>query len=341
MKKSLQLFLGASLFASGNLLAQPTLTAAGCNLVVGDQIIQSTSSYVAPGSAGASQTWNLGAMTTAATGTINAVTPGSTTNGSSYPSANVAINTASGTAYYKTSAASLQNYGAVAGGVVIVYSNPEDFFHWPCSYTNSFTDSWAATFVSGGSTFYRTGNSTVTSDGYGTVTTPSGTYPNVMRFHMVETYQDSANIFGTPFINNYVNDEYLWLDNSHHIPIATVYTFTTVIGGGSPTVTQGGSYFGAPVGIEKSSELSGSLKLYPNPVTDNLYINMELSRNQKAEIKLINPLGQEIGVQVITSALQGPNEITADLGKYANGIYFVQVYLNGTLSATRRFIISR
>lgn len=341
MKKSVQLFFGAILFASANIVAQPTLTASGSNMVVGDQLVQSTADGVSPGTAGASQTWNLASMTTAGTETISVVAPGSTTNGSSYPSANVAAQTASATGYYNANSSSFQNYGAVAGGVTITYSNPEDLMHYPFTYNNTYNDAWGGQFTASGFTVYRAGTTTVTADGYGTVTTPSGTYPNSLRVHLQQSYQDSSNIFGTVVLNTYTNDQYMWFDNSRHLAVASVYTLTTVLNGGAPSASSGGTYFGAPVGIQHHDAAGASVRLYPNPASSAVSVNVELAQGQPVELKVFNSLGEETGTAVSGTGVQGENMYRLDISKYNEGIYFVQAWINGTLSTTRRFVVSR
>jgi hypothetical protein len=341
MKKSLRLFFGATIAVSAAAVAQPTLTASGSNMVVGDQLVQSTANAVSPGSAGASQTWNLSSMTTAGTETISVVTPGSTTNGTSYPSANVAAQTSAATAYYNANSSSFQNYGAVAGGVVITYSNPEDLMHYPFTFNNTYSDTWGGQFVASGFTVYRAGTTTVTADGHGTVTTPSGTYPNSLRVHLQQSYKDSSNIFGTPVLNTYTNDQYMWFDNNRHLAVASVYTLTSVVNGGAPSTSSGGTFFGNPVGISSHSAFAGSVKIYPNPATLNLAVNIELERAEPVELKVFNSLGEEVGAAVSAAGVAGENVYRLDVGKFSEGIYFVQVRIAGALSATRRFVISR
>src|ERR1700747_1948862 len=96
MKKPLQLFFGIASLASATLLAQPTLTSAGMNPVLGDIYTPKTTSYVAPGTAGANQTWNLSAMTGTTTTTYTAVTVASTPYASTFPSASISLKSSAG-----------------------------------------------------------------------------------------------------------------------------------------------------------------------------------------------------------------------------------------------------
>lgn len=338
MKKKLLAFMTGSLMLICSVsIAQPTITATGINPVIGNSFTTQAANYVSPGSSGAGQTWNLSTMTGTTSSTATAVTPGSTTYGSSFPNSNVALNyTGGGAAYYKTSSSACQFYGVVStSNVVMSYSNPEDFMHFPFSYNNTYSDPWAVQFVNGGYTFYRTGTTTVTADGYGTLTTPNGTYTNVLRIHYVQTYQDSAYV-GTPYIIAYSNDEYLWYKEGIHLPLATVYTLTA---NGSPTTA--GTYTTGNLGIDNPSALISSSNIYPNPATDIVNIEFTLTENQKADVRLFNAIGEQLTINQSTNGFQGENNMQLDVADLSEGVYFAQIMLNGNIAATKRFVITK
>lgn len=335
MKKSLHNLLFVGLIASVDGIAQPTLTASGINPVIGDAITNYTSAFVAPGSAGANQTWNLSSMTQAGTSATSAVAPSSTPNGSSFPNSNVAFSGTGYYAYYNTSSTAWQNYGT-SSSIIMAYSNPEDFLHFPFTYNNTYTDIWASTFIST-YTYYRTGTTTVTADGYGTLTTPVGTFSNVLRVHFVQNYQDSTNIpcFG-PYVITYQNDQYMWYLNGNHSPIASVYTLTT-----ATSTNTGGYYMSAVLGINEQDNSLISYDVFPNPSTDFLNINIDLTEQQSVEIKLFNSLGSEVITPIIAEGLFGNNLYAVNVQNFPDGIYFAEVILNGIPASTRRFIVSK
>ncbi len=343
MKTSLRnLLLSAGLAVGFSAIAQPTLTATGINPVIGDNIAEHNANYVSPGSSGASQTWNLSGM---GTGTLVATVGtaiSSTPYASTYTNANVAFSAGSGAQYlyFKTSTSSLQNWGEVASSIQFVYSNPEDFLHFPFAYTNTYTDPWQATFTSGGSLYYRKGNTTVTADGYGTLTTPAGTFSNVMRVHFVQVYSDSTNISGFgPYVISYDNDEYMWWLNNNHYPIATVSSFTS---SASTSVSQYGTYVsGVVAGIDEQPDIINSCNLFPNPAANNININLSLTENQAVELKLFNSLGAQVLSSVNREGMQGENNYKLDISTLPEGIYFVQLHLDGNLTSTKRFIVTK
>ena len=338
MKKSLHLLLVGNLFSAVSAFAQPVLTAAGINPTVGISNTSNAANYVSPGGSGVSQTWNLSAMTSTGSSVTTFIAPSSTTYASSFPSANVAINLGSGSySYYKTSSTAWQNEGVASGSgpVIMSYSNPEDFLRYPFTFNSGYTDTWATTFVSGTTTFYRTGSTVVTADSYGTLITPSGTFSNVLRVHFYEDYQDSANISGNPFIIPYQNDEYMWYLNGNHNPIATVWSLTA-----NASTSQGGSYMINVSGINEPSSLV-SFNIFPNPASENLTIDISLKEKQKVDIKLFDEAGSEAGCPVSAEAMQGKSTYAIAVQDLPAGIYFAEVILNGTSSSTRRFIVSK
>ncbi|HTL80110.1 MAG TPA: T9SS type A sorting domain-containing protein [Bacteroidia bacterium] len=334
MKKLYTTILSATLIAAG-LAAQPTLTASSINPAVGDVYNTVTSAYVSPGSSGANQTWNL-ALTNNGTVAQSAVAPGTTPYAATYPTATVALSSSGNYTYYKTSTSSWQNIGVVNGsGTQIVYSNVEDMMHFPGNYNDTYTDPWAATFVQSTYTYYRTGNTTVTDDAYGTLTTPVGTFNNVMRVHFVQIYQDSTNISSQPFVINYNNDEYMWFLNGNHFPIAAVYTLTISSAG----TQQGGFYMTNAVGIPEQTTLS-SFSALPNPANDVVTFNYTLQAKNEVTLHLYNNLGQEMELPETASGIVGENKLQVNVADLPEGIYYATLSVNGEKGVTQKIVVT-
>lgn len=318
-------------------IAQPTLTANGINANVGESFTYNTCSYINPGGSGASQTWDFSSMNNNSSITVNMVTPSSTTYGSSFPLANVAWTTSSTANYFKISSTAFQNYGLYYSAYVIPYSNPEDMLRYPFSYNDTYNDTWATQFVSGGYIFYRTGTTTVTADGYGTLITPNGTYLDVLRVHLEQNYQDSAYISGYPNIITYNNNQYLWYKYGIHIQLASVYSLTSTIGSNS----NGGSYTTGNVGINVSPESLISYDIYPNPASEKAFIDINLTKPQKIQIQLFNSLGQSACYDNCIDGIKGENIIQLDINQIPDGIYFAKVVCDNNIVTTKRFVISQ
>lgn len=338
-KQLLNLMTGSLILASFASIAQPSLTGTAVNPTIGESFTYTTcTTYFNQGPAGANQTWNFSTSTGTTSGVSSCVSVSSTPSGSSFPSANIAFNNAAGSnySYQKTSATAYQNYGNVtSSGIVMSYSNPEDFLRFPFTYNNTYNDPWSCTFVNSGYTFYRTGATSITADGYGTLTTPAGTFTNVLRVHMVQTYQDSAYV-GMPYVILYTNDEYMWYVNGTHAALAATFSFTA-----NGSTSQSSFYLGAPSGIDNISNILTSLEVFPNPASDLIKINYNLTENKKVELCLFNTLGEKIHNSQTEEGIQGTNTSELNIAELPEGIYFAQIILDGNVAATKRFVVSK
>ncbi len=333
-KSTLLLFLTGGL--CGTMIAQPTLTNSGIMPVPGNTITNISSAWVSPGSAGANQTWNL-ALSNGGPSTATYVLPSASPYAANFPTATAAINSGGTWVYYKGLATAWQNCGYVTGApTVMSFSNPEDLLHFPFAYNNTYTDPWATTYVQATYTYYRWGTTTVTADGYGTLTTPDGTFNNVMRVHYYQDYQDSVNIMGNPMVITYINDEYMWYLNGNHGLIAAVYTFTAST---SSPITGGLYMSGVVSDVNEFSALS-SLSLAPNPANDQVNFMVNLNEAKEVSVALYNSVGQKIEVPYNTTGIIGENKISISVAELPEGIYFATVSLDGTEVSSQKFVVA-
>jgi hypothetical protein len=333
MKKSL-LILSSLLGLFSAIVAQPTLTHALNSPMVGDVFITNITNAVPPGSAGASQTWNLSSMTMTSTSTSTATTAASTPSGSSFPSSNVALYDGSSYAYYQTSTGSWLNNGSVAGGVVFSYTNAEVMLNYPFTFGNSVVDAWGCNWSSGSINFIRFGTSTITADGHGTVITPAGTFSNVLRVHLIQSYKDSSTTF--PLNLNYLNDQYLWYRPGTHYPVAGTYTISTSSGPSSS-----GFYLSNVVtGVKENENTIGAFEVFPNPAQNELNLNYTSVLSTEAELSVYNVTGQKVLENKI-NINKGANEMKLNVSNLSAGVYYIQLQANGTLIKNDRFIINK
>lgn len=308
-----------------------TLTNGGSNYQLGSQFTTVSTSYFSEGPSGSGQTWDFSTLS----GTpINSsvVNPASTPSGASFPSANIAIydQTSNAYQYYTTTSSVLSSLGISTTQTDIAYSDPEDFLRYPFALGDSYTDTFAATFVSG-VTFYRTGTTTVTADATGTLITPAGTFNNVVRVHFVQDYQDSAYI-GFPQVSTYINDQYIWYQNGTPAPLAATYTFTTNPGGTS----QNGFYIDNIVLSNDEIQLeNNNISLFPNPANEELSITWTPELGNVENIRIIDLSGKQIRQVANVNSVNG--SIAMDIDDLTAGIYFVSMATENT-TITKRFI---
>ncbi len=80
-----------------------------------------------------------------------------------------------------------------------------------------------------------------------------------------------------------------------------------------------------------------NIKLYPNPVKDNMFIDFKSNKNAKTQISITNIMGQNIFSKDI-SLNKGSNKIIIPTTNLKKGIYFVNIYTNSNSKVTLKFV---
>jgi hypothetical protein len=237
---------------------QVTLTGADVNGTIGESFAYTQSNWMAEGPAGAAQTWDLSSLVPTTAGSL---THGSANAG--FPATNITQTDAAGSSiYYDFSAAGQTIHGIEAGVTLITYQNAQTSLEFPLSLGVSGSDSHACTFTSGGYPFSRAGTTTWEADGWGTVITPNGTYTDVLRVKLTQTYTDTYSL-GTI---DYDVTIYQWLKAGIHYPVAGLTDIVTSLGD-----SQYGVYLTGNVSLDEMDK--ASISVYPNPTSGNVTIN--------------------------------------------------------------------
>ena len=90
-------------------------------------------------------------------------------------------------------------------------------------------------------------------------------------------------------------------------------------------------------GINEIQINSESLKIYPNPATNQITIDFDLLETKNTFIEIKNVLGQTVKTFSNNAVQKGSNKIEVDISEYSNGIYFVQLQ-NGNQITNQKFI---
>ncbi|TND08070.1 MAG: hypothetical protein FD123_2624 [Bacteroidetes bacterium] len=275
-------------------------------------------------------------MTAGTPATITGVAPSSSPYSPSFPGATVAFDQSGIWAYYKCNSSAWQNLGVKPSSTLMYYADPEDMLRFPFTYNDSYTDTWSTTYSQVSYVYYRWGTTTVTADGYGTLTTPEGTFANVTRVHFYQSYKDSTNIMSTPYVITYTNDEYMWYLNGNHYPIAAVYTLTPSTGG----PVQSAFYMNNVVNSVNENSAITALSLSPNPANEQVNFDITLDQEKELSIALYNSVGQKIELTATVAGRIGENKISVPVSELPAGVYFASVSLNGEQVTSRRFIVT-
>ncbi|MEZ5082446.1 MAG: T9SS type A sorting domain-containing protein [Bacteroidales bacterium] len=159
-------------------------------------------------------------------------------------------------------------------------------------------------------------------DGWGTLITPYGDFQTLRMKSQVtqfdSLYVDSLGI-GFPIYRNYA--EYKWLGNGFGLPLCKI-----TVEGLLPTISYIDSVRTMFVGVEEKKP-AANMNIYPNPVTDKLYINLDLPSQTDLEIRLLNAMGTLVSVLEKKPVVSGNYSPGFSLGEMAlkPGLYFISI----------------
>jgi hypothetical protein len=298
-------------------LAQPTLTAANSNPVIGDNYVMAfntNGAYTNP-TQGANQTWNFSTLPTTATIGVSV----SSAAGSIIPSASFKVEyTGGSTNLFNASSTELAQVGVAANSVDMIYSNPEKMLQYPFQFGNSFSDDWKATFISG-MPFIRTGTTGVSAVGYGSLILPSGTFTDVLLVSFQQNYTDSTS--GTEF-GTYSNDSYLFYKSGYHQPILSLSTLSATTAGGN-LMSQSFFHLNTGPSSLKVENISNSLTIYPNPFKDNITVSfVDNPHFNNLRFNLIDITGKLMPIKVS----QSNNAYRIEPSNLPSGTYRLAVF---------------
>lgn len=313
------------LICSISAVAQPVLQASDINYTAGESYTLHLCDWVSAGSAGANQIWDFSNVSENATATIDILSASATPAASSFPNANIAAYvSAQGTySYFDVNSSSVSYHGVSVSGTNIPYSNPEDFYTYPLTYSFAGNDAFAASFFSSGYNWNRSGTIATNVDAYGTLITPLGTYTDVLRLKIEEDYDDEP--VGVPQVQNTTTELYHFYKAGVHYPIVVVTTF---VSGGFPQYLF--QYIDVTTGIGESETME--VAVYPNPTTD--FLNIVGQQFNKATYEILDCLGQIVKVGYLDSK-------QLDISELNSGIYILHVTMQSGESGMTRFQVAK
>jgi len=171
---------------------------------------------------------------------------------------------------------------------------------------------------------HRQRNTTV--DGWGTVTTPLGTFPALRLRHDIneidsiyQTFFGTGSWIGTPPIER---TEYEWWTNGKEEYLLKVVVSNFNGNQNISSIEFQEQYLGLDAGL---TELSNELVLYPNPVEDICFFESNLAVD---EVIFYN----QMGAKVSTSSFNGVQNAYIDIQHLNPGVYFCHLQTNkGTI----------
>ncbi len=286
MKPFISLCSAALIAATAH--AQPTFTAATNTPAPGTTYSINYGPYVAPGGAGANQTWNLTGLTTDSSTTVQRVLPSATMNGAQFPTATVAEESAAVTQYFRVAADGIHFAGSDDGTSVIVHAPMGKHLPFPCTFGTVWSSPQHATFTYDDMTVTRTGTFSGQVDGYGTLIMPGGTINNVLRVRWTHTLQDAMG----PMTINHLYDSFAFFQAGQAHPIAELVTATINVGGG-PITNQFSRWTGdITTGIDAAVPMD--LVLSPNPAHEEVQLRLPAEFGTRAAVSVMDMAGRAV-----------------------------------------------
>jgi hypothetical protein len=103
-----------------------------------------------------------------------------------------------------------------------------------------------------------------------------------------------------------------------------------------PTFTNNGDPLNDPIPLAEIG--IPALSVYPNPAKNLVRVNVAVEKTSSIEIKLVSITGN-VHLLLHTSVEEGTQDIQVPLQGYAAGTYILQLYVEGTLSASSKLVI--
>jgi hypothetical protein len=91
------------------------------------------------------------------------------------------------------------------------------------------------------------------------------------------------------------------------------------------------------VGVNNTKKLDASIVAYPNPTSDFANLNITMNNASKAEVKLVNMLGQTVRTMSV-ELTAGSNKVAMNVADLSAGLYSVVLTSNGQ-SATEKIMV--
>lgn len=318
-------------FSFQALSAQPTITSAS-NPQIGqswDAVLSDPVGFD-PGPGGANQSWNFANLDTAeapALFTFEVLAPTGNPLASDFSSATHII-------YWKIFGFELYQYElsdqserVTLGGVSwdpsdssllnkTLYTDNDDALKYPLTYQDSYTFSSRQEVSGFGFTAVYGIEGTVTADGYGSLTTPAGTFTDVLRFRVQRIRIDSSFFVG----QKDTAVQYIWMQEGNATALLVYETTTSEdeepsLNWTSPNNANG--IFG-PL-AEKEKEIN----IFPNPGSSNFQLELsDFSLHEDIQIEVLDLQGKLLYEKEMRN---NGNIISLSLADFSPGIYQISL----------------
>ena len=257
----------------------------------------------------------------------------------SFPSATLARREsgAPGYFYYQNTAsdinrlgwfASATNYGIYTNGTVARE------FHFPITagqtYTSTYQGVYAPFGVGEDSVRITSGSVSINADMQGQLILPYGSFSNVLRLHVMESFHIQTYILGFVATDDVIADDYYYWFVEGTLQAVMVYGTTSTDG-----TPQASVFRYQDLSTTGVAELhADNFFLHPNPSNGKIRIDHEGFSLKDFKFEICNAVGEKI----LFARIEGQTEDEIDISSSPKGIYFVRIS-NGKETRVKKFVL--
>jgi len=337
--------ISAGLLASAQItVTSSDLPAAGLSFVF---VTDDTSTFAIP-SGGMSQTWNFSTLGNLYEDTTSFINAAGTPHTALFPTANLAAYNPydSNYTYFTSNTSGFYvngNTDTTGTGSMPIFNPALLVLPTPFTYndTRNYSSRLELNFIDNSTgtpipiKFVEVTVSDFLCDGFGSLTTPAGSYTNTLRIKISETAYDSiyADIgLGYMLVgdDSLKSTSYRWVGPG---PAAYLMSMETDSAATSIVSTQYLSAF--TVGINGTVASKNQIKAYPNPAIDHVRFEFDNNTNDPLKLEVMNELGQSI----YNESLRAVSKHNLNVSTLPNGVYYFNITTNGR-QESGKFIVS-
>lgn len=286
------LFAAFAIASATAATAQPTLTAATNNPVIGNIFIEHHADTTGkkPGPVGSAVTWNFSTLSEIAADTTRYISCAATAYCDSFPGANIVAYSSLGYMYGVTSTTGYKILGGYQDSKIMHYSQPQSAMAYPLTYNTIQKDTLVSSIPGAGVPVDLVRYDSIVADGYGTLKLPSGNYANVLRLHLRSMDILSIALPDTILADTTYSESYAWYTPGFHSPLLAM-SFDSSSSG---MLISGLSWYTKPgtVTVNTMTVPNAGIRVYPNPAARDIDIYYNSPASDQASITLKDLTGR-------------------------------------------------
>ena len=291
---------------------------------------------------GPDQVWDFSAITSTAATEAEYKLPSDLPGGDQVEGATHALDTGNEGQYqfYSIDQSSMEILSLTAPGQVISEVNYDParlLLSFPLSYNASYSQPFQRVTEVGPEVFnIEIGTITGNVDAYGTLTTPAGTFNDVLRVRIAAESTLYTVLMGDTIGNIPFSDiQHQFFTSGIPFPL---YTLQEVEGAGQ---SSSNGFYSSQITLSADDQIVKLLdcKVYPNPSKAEVNIEVNLNESTEADIQLMGLDGRVIKSLFHGHLIHGRNNVRFDVSGLSPGIYLLNIRTTRGTHAERLVVV--